>query len=113
VRRLRRPAICCRCTPARDKRLIDPARDREVSARDVAVRGGSEQEDGLGDVFREGEAPGRCSFSHGLANLIGEAGEVVLGDGEAGADDVDEDAGCSCLPLQGGEEPVERSFAVE
>jgi hypothetical protein len=69
--------------------------------------GGSEQEDGLGDVFGNGEAPRRCSISHGLANVVAEVGEVVLGDGEAGADDVDEEPGRPCLPLERGEEPVE------
>src|SRR5436190_16920434 len=88
--------------------LISRSRRRPGGIRrDVAVRWGSEQEDRLGDVFRSREAPGRSSLSHGLAHLVAEAGEVVLGDGEAGADDVDEDPGRACLPLEGGEEPIE------
>src|SRR5215472_1400599 len=61
--------------------LVDPAGHGDVGAGDVAVRGRPEQQYRLGYVVGNREPPGWCSLPHGLADLVAEEREVVLGDG--------------------------------
>src|SRR5262249_10264549 len=88
--------------------LVDPAGHGDVGAGDVAVRGRPEQQYRLGYVGGNREPPGWCSLPHRPPGLGAEGREGGLADGTTRADEVAEDARRAGLPLQGGEEPVER-----
>jgi tetratricopeptide (TPR) repeat protein len=94
-------------TSSRARSSVRTSGDRWVAASDVRVRRASEEDHGGGDVFGHAQAAGRRTRANALANVLGKTGEIRFRDGEAGRDEVAEDAGLRSFPLQRGDEPLQ------
>src|SRR5882762_926147 len=88
----------------------EPAGDVDGFAGDVAVGGGAEEHDGVGDIVRGGQCPGRQVAGDHLLDRFGDDAPDAVGGGHGGHDDVDQDAVGSEFAGEAGGEAGEGGF---